>query len=418
MMAVTLMLAGALVAPHGAAYRSADLPSSSDCVQLAEDHASALRPDGTETKAVHGDGLGRRHYFRTMEGGLIPQVTVRPGFDPETASSQELDTFGYPPRPAASRADRPTWDKAWGRKPDTTSSQLAGYCEVHLGLGSGATGTPTPAGASTSWATSADSLANCFNNIHATTGSPSSCYSDKYAGGLVTGVGTTKIDEVSGGWYQSNFHNGHCSNDAYLTWIGIGGFYGHLMQAGTINRFDDSVNGDNYALSPMFWEVVANDSLTAPTYVFKTGDASRTNTTGGDNVHVYVGYGTSGTNGNGHPAGYGEFTVNDTTNTLIGVRTTGWIPSIKDTTGVTHPMSYYYDGTTADYITEVPSGYQLRQPYTNNTQFNFAKANATQISTAMPSENITNIYTHQLQTSAFAGTDTVWQNDASTTYCQ
>ena len=47
---------------------------------------------------------------------------------------------------------------------------------------------------------------------------------------------------------------------------------------------------------------------------------------------------------------YGEFTVNDTTNTLIGVRTTGWIPSIKDTTGVTHPMSYYYDGTTADYI--------------------------------------------------------------------
>ena len=35
----------------------------------------------------------------------------------------------------------------------------------------------------------------------------------------------------------------------------------------------------------------------------------------------------------------------------------------------------YYDGTTADFITEEPPGYKLRKPYLGNTYFNWAEAN-------------------------------------------
>jgi hypothetical protein len=139
MAVVSVLLGGVLAAPHAQASRRADAPNPSPmstptagagCVQLKEDHVVALRPDNTETKATAGDGFGRRHYFRTQEGGLMPLVTVPADFDPEGASPEALRTYGYPDRPDRSSANRAGWDKSWGMRSKLNDAKV-GYCEAH-----------------------------------------------------------------------------------------------------------------------------------------------------------------------------------------------------------------------------------------------------------------------------------------------
>lgn len=358
MAVTTLVLGGVLVAPHSPSATPSAVPG---CVELAEDHVSAVLPDGSETKATDSDGLGRRHYFRTLEGGLITQVTPPSSFDPKTASAQQLETFGYPERPAASTTARAKWDTVWGAKP-TLASQSTGYCEAP-GFGPAPA---TPVGTFTAASTAATPA--CSGSTQGVLGGYTSCYAPSYAGAMATGATFTQANM---GWRQTGFvtqPSTICPNTAYVTWTGFGGFKGRLMQAGTIAGAQAPGTSD-YLHSRMFWEVISPTVPAPPLYEFSGQNAL---VSGGDDVRAYVAYNTSG------HAGQAIFTVRDvTTNTT---RSTGWNDGIIPVGGgALIPFSQFYDGSQAMFFTELPpsptASFSLRKPALGTTLVTLTNAN-------------------------------------------
>jgi hypothetical protein len=385
---------------------------------LKEDHVRALHADGSETQPADGDGLGRRHYFRTVEGGLIPQVIPPAGFDPETASPQELTTYGYPARPDASSADRATWDTHWGGKLSALQSQAVGYCEAPgLPLSSAnAPATAAPEAVTAAMRKTSSLWPGCY--IPGRVGAPTECWSSNFGGGYGTVNPNptpplpkiTAYTEANMGWYQSAFDQ-NCSgkqNDGYVTWAGLGGFGSKLMQSGTFNS--GTIFPNDYQYSPFFWEVVGPDYPDKIMYQF---DGFGISAKYGDDVQSYVAYGTTQS---GYP-GQGLFTAHDSN---LGIQlSTGYMPSVTGTNNVVYPMSNFYDGSTADFITERPRGtdlngnlFQLRYPHLKNTLIYFASANGYGIP-SLPGVNVeTETYGNevtQTQSSEYNGA-TAWED--------
>jgi hypothetical protein len=345
---------------------------------LAQDHVSALREDGSEVAAKAGDGMGRRYYFRTIEGGLIPQVVPPAGFDPMTASPKALETFGYPDRPGTASPQRAEWAKKWGHRTVAASAE-PGYCELPVPAeeSSAVTGAP-----STEFR--AASTNPCSVSTQGALGAPTNCYSPNYAGAMGTGP-AGRYTAADMGWAQTAYKSETgCPNQAYVTWTGFGGIgTGKLMQAGTINGAD--ATGTDLSHSAMFWEVIKTGlpgPVTAVRYMFTSTDPQRTLVSGGDSVDAYVSYNPS--------TGRAYFSVDDLNTGVI--RSTGSIANVTYN-GTTYPMSTFYDGRQAMFLTELPpGGFSLRQPYLNSTRITSTFANGSLL-TVFPAVNIQNATT-------------------------
>jgi len=309
MMAATLLAGAVLVAPYGSGRHSQQRKVTGPnlaCTSLKKDHVKAVHADGSETDATDGDGLGRRHYYRSTEGGLVPIVVPPKGFDPEKASAQELGTYGYPTRPDTSSPDRREWDRVWGAKPTNAGTEPGGYCEAH-GFGLPTTNTPSKATADGSLSRTkylASSTQQCYAGFSGAMGAPTICYSPNFAGAMGTG-GANTYNRANMGWYQTAYlsqSSNSCPNDVYFTWTGFGGLGNRLMQAGTVSAA--AAPGTNYNTSAMFWEVLDPAITVPPTYVF-AGYQALVN--GGDDTHAFASY-----NDTNHP-GLATFTVHDIT---------------------------------------------------------------------------------------------------------
>lgn len=360
-----------------------------------------LRSDGSETAATDGDGRGRRAYFRTTDGGLIPQVTPPPSFDPKKASAQELDSYGYPSRPDESSADRAEWDRVWGAKPPNAGARSAGYCEAR-DLRGERTKEPNEAG---EFQASSHSLTRCSQATAGGTGTPTKCYEARYAGAMGTG-GAGKFKKANMGWYQTAYSTQSsttCPNTVYFTWTGFGGFAGKLMQAGTVSALE-ATGPTDYSNSAMFWEIINSEVVSPPSYVFTAGD-QKALVPGGHETRAYVAFDDPQ-----HP-NEAIFTVRDVA--TGDTRSTGWFSQITYG-GNSYPIKDFYDGTKVLFFTE-GGDYQrtLRKPYLGNTLIYETTANSTSL-TNFPAVNVTNANQtgqNHLQVSTFAHTENDWYNN-------
>lgn len=294
------------------------LDLAADCVASATlKSVAALTQMGSEQEAHDGDGLGRIYRY-DLNGNLIEQRTAPIGWVATEASDIALSAFGFPPRP-----QDPLSLLSW-------ASKVA------------AMRTPGPTGMCTT---------SKVNNVIRTDSS------SNWAGGkLVQPI--NKYDVVYLAWKQTGFD--YCPGVAlkassYATWAGIGGANSpRLMQAGT-DTSHGSVNGI-YAWWEMLNYLSPNPEVAFTGSVIHPGDEVDTTTTylpDRDQVSFNV---TDRTTGVYYNAGPLELYQGQ-------------------------PTSRYYDGSTAEFITEAPSGgpapgglYYLRKPHLLTTlmEFQFA----------------------------------------------
>jgi hypothetical protein len=440
MMAVaTVLLGGVFAVSHAdPAHKSTSSTpppaanAGSGCTQLTEDHVVGLRPDDTETKASDGDGLGRRHYFRTLEGALIPQVTPPSGFDPQAASDQELHTFGYPERPGKSDSKRANWDHAWGFKNKVDDKRI-GYCETYdAGNAGGSSAQPQRLGSITigQRVTSEDPIGPCKGTYGLVLAQH--CYDPNWAGGAVHAPTNAPFHTAQATWYQTGFKSPNPCGDTstYLTFAGLGGYAGGLMQAGTLNdnnipnagfNYWYKTYGDLFRYSKMFWEVVPPGGGTSvpPQYVFTYYNQNQNPPNGWvgvvdggvapggpDQVSAYVAY--------YQPTQKGQFIVSDLTQNVS--LSTGYFNQVTTQETLPKTMDQYWDGTTAEFITErgqAQPQQPLRDPFYDTTAFTAAYADGNTISpTAYSWTQISEQVTANhdiIQTSNFNG-NPAWTN--------
>jgi len=175
-----------------------------------------------------------------------------------------------------------------------------------------------------------------------------------WAGGMSVDGSATRSDFwfADGAWVEPTFAAVCPGISAYAIWSGLGGWNsGRLLQSGT---------DTDYAMNSiyMFWEAIAPGY---PSHEVKfTGDVVRP----GDEVEATTDY----------SGGEALLTVYDLT--------TGVMKQTSFTSYAGLAASAYYDGTTADFITEAPGGgsapagrYYLRKPTAGSTDYYFAETN-------------------------------------------
>jgi hypothetical protein len=295
------------------------IPGTGDCVRpLTLARVDALWPDGTMQAARTDDGLGRAYHFRAAEGE-VSELVPPAGWRPQTASDKELATYGFPHRPSD-----PAALKRWNdRMAKWKRSGTPGMCVTNM-INGGLT-----------------------NVTHA----------PNWAGGMnVNGSATVPtFYQAMGEWVQPGFVDvcGGLSTSTYSIWAGLGGWnqLHRLMQAGVAASFTDL----NHSF--MWWEVLNSF------YLGNAVEFSGEPVNPGDDVGAAVLY----------DAPEARMSVFDYTTGISNVvALTSWA-------GI--PMSDFYDGTTADFITEAPSGgpaygnYYLRKPASGYTYYSYAATN-------------------------------------------
>lgn len=271
----------------------------------------ALKTDGTTQAALAGDRLGRVYSY-DLDGSIVTEVVPPDAWDPLTATDAELSRFGYLPRP-----DPPLDMKPWMQ----WISKLAKTRRV-----------------------ASDLCITGKRNV-----SVHDEISGNWGGGMSINnsatVPTFYSAEVE--FYQTGFDNVCPSESGYSTWSGLGGYNKpiRLMQTGTAVA-SSALNGI-YA----WWEMLTESNRN--TEVMFSGSSINP----GDDVDAYTFY-----DANGRRV---WFSVSDYTK-----HTTWSVGPISSYAGL--PTSAYYDGTTADYITEEPvlkggGLLNLRKPHLNTT---------------------------------------------------
>lgn len=211
--------------------------------------------------------------------------------------------------------------------------------------------------------------------------------------------GTAPYVQAKARWYQTGFDSTPCavSDSSFATWQGLGGWNSdRLLQAGT-DVSQSSLNGIY-----MWWETI-RPGQEEPEVVF--GRA----VTPGDHILSYTTYAPPSSTASAAVA----FTVYN--------ETTGY-PATARMSGVNGaPIILFYDGSTADYITEASSrvggtAYLLRKPHLNTTYFAYATSNGAPIAD-FPATRINTDSIHPnpdyAQTSQFDGVHAwsdVWGN--------
>jgi len=295
-----------------------DLSGKPDCAEpLAQNPVTALRPDGIEQAPVANDELARRFHY-TLDGSDITVTIPPPAWRPLTGSDQELEMYGFPPRPKDA-AGLSNWQDAYGK---WKSRQVGPMCKTGL----------TATRASSNW------------------------------GGGVS-INSSYTAAVMR-WYQTGFDYACPGSSGYVTWSGLGGVNSNrLMQAGTAAS-SVTLNGI-YA-----WFEVINDSYDS--HIVDIGDVGFNP---GDYIQATTSYRGSAV----------DFEVYDLT--------TGADYAASGSVFNGQPASAFYDGSTADWITERPSpgpadGYlYLRKPHLNSTYIPYAAPNFTDLK-FFPSDGI------------------------------
>lgn len=264
-----------------------------------------------------GDGYAKVYVFRTEFGDEVREIVPPPSWTPLKATADELQTYGFPPRP--SNADELS---AWtNRMARWKGAGVLGMCETSKRSG---LVTTQP---STNW-----------------------------AGGMtVNGTTSTNTFQSSDGeWNQPAFVAACPAASGYSIWSGLGGWNQHRLVQSGVDVVNQALNS-NY----MFWEVIS------PQHDSHEVMWSGTTVNPGDDVESFVKY-SGGT-------------------VLLAVTdyTSGVSHNASMSTYAGQAMSQYWDGSTADFITEAPTGgsapgglYYLRKPSLGQTYYYFALANS------------------------------------------
>jgi hypothetical protein len=175
-----------------------------------------------------------------------------------------------------------------------------------------------------------------------------------WAGGMaVNGSATVSTFTSSDGkWYEPTFVS-TCAASGYAIWSGLGGWNsGRLIQSGVDNA------GAGLNTNYMFWEVIS------PQHGNPEVRWTDTTVGAGAQVESWVYY------------------DNGTAVMWVENISTGRTHSITTTSYAGQAMSGYYDGTTADFITEAPGGgtasggrFYLRRPSGDATTYYYAVVN-------------------------------------------
>ena len=329
-----------------------------DCATAAV--AVAVHPDGTQGPAVNGDGYGR---LWTYPDGS-QQLDAPVGWKPLNASDQELTTFRSMPRPVDPKglAEWKGWasrynDPAWYAPPVE--------CKLH------------------------DVFANVTNYAQ----------SGNWAGGMAVD-GTTfssTYSRTDSHFYQPAL-GGACPNQrGWAAWTGLGGWNSgnggiqRLLQTGVIALS----NGYVYP----FYEAIATDSQNTAVINTSLGTVAV-----GDHVRSSLQYTAS-------PSvayfAYQDYNTGQSWNASI-------------TTAGGYGISHFYDGSTAEWITEeTANSGGLNDLFTTtnpDNQWDYAVYNNNVPIANAPTWNFhqrRNDDGHLMQGSYFNGT-TAWRNTAQT----
>lgn len=311
----------------------------------------SMRPNGSRVAAA-ADGLAKIYTYRTA-AGLVQQTMPPVGWSALRATDAEREMYGFPTKP-------------------TDPSQLATWTEAM----SITTYLP-PAGFCTSTVSSA--VSHTATNPY-------------WAGGMtVNGSATTNTyTSTAAQWVEPSFVNSGCpgttAQSGMSIWSGLGGWNSDkLIQAGTDNAGLSTLNTSSY-----FYELINGSVDTRE--VYPGGTASLPS---GHEAYITVSYNTS--------SHYASFMFEDLTarSELLPV-------SVSN-------ASQYYEGTTADFVSEAPAGgpalngrFYLRKP-TSALSYTYAVTNGSGVS-HFSSWRINEVNANgTMQTSSFDGIN-AWKN--------
>jgi hypothetical protein len=293
--------------------------------------------------------LGRDLHY-SLNGNLLSERVPPAGWRPLTAPNSELTAYGFPKRPVDPTA-LAMWTKTmqgWKGASETPPCQTGRprYYLAHIG-------------------------------------------SFDWDGGMnVSGSLANTFVSADGHWVQPALANACHTDSDYAIWAGLGG-YNHnasqLLQAGTATN-----NGTSTGIYA--WYEGISPQITAPAVPLSVKIHIN------DTVEAYVTYDASAAGG---PSA--DFWIDDIT--------TGQ----SATSGPSHeiqrmPVSDFYDGSTADYITEKPVGVALSVP-AQATSYTYAATNGFALN-HYPSWKITNtrdgtntfVFANEYQDTTFDGT--------------
>jgi hypothetical protein len=352
---IAVSAVGAPTLTSASATPSAARAADSRCVQPGV--SEAVSASGVRGLASAGDGLGRVTHYPTSQMSVT--VTTPPAsWRPLTASDAELKTYGFPPRPK---------DAAGAKHWQDTFRGYRG------------TAAPTPM-CSTSVSMTVTHTINSIN----------------WDGGMtVNGNGLANtFSTAESHWVQPNFVASSCGGQGwYGIWTGLGGhniINGHqrLIQDGSI------VEAGTSNSAHLFWEMLIAGTVDTGAQTF--GPLLPP----GQQLEAFVAYTAGG--------GAGFFLYNLTTSTSYGSIN---VLSLTENF-VEYPASSFYDGTTADFMSEAPTVNgtlaKLRQP-TAALSVPYAVANGNPIAN-YPSWRVNEFNgTSQLQNTTYDGIH-AWHN--------
>ena len=301
---------------------------------------------------------GAQAYHMQLGGNEFVQVVPAPGWSPVLASDEELEAYGFPPRPP---------------DPDALAQWTADYSHWKAAAQPGMCELPESAAAS---------------GPH---------FSSNWAGGMNNGAGFTGSSLT---WTQPGFTY-TCGTAAKLAWwSGLGGWnypggQERLIQGGTDTATD--LTGSHPNIIFPWWEMLTTNTdnpmvkMGGPTPAIAPGHQIRSTVT----------YNSAG--------GFAVMAVYDITTGIT--YSSGAISSYQG-----HPTSYYYDGSTSDFISEAPTNSAgnvepLRRP-TSPVHFSAAYTNGNSIGTYGSWNIVQGTASHHIDDSSFDGShawNTTWR---------
>ena len=275
------------------------------CTPLAVDRITYRTAEGVNTGSDNNGAEARVYHYHFAPGDDIEQVVPPAGFDPATASDEELKAFEWAPRPTDPE-QRAVWQSRANAHRGYSAPGLCVYPDSVGGRGGG-----------------------------------TQYHSDNWSGG--EDIQYKDYRRAYATWVQPVFN--YCANSsATVVWPGLGGdplypVYGNgaLIQGGTSTQLGGS--GDANSFFP-WWEAIGpggtvDTSMTA----FNT---SNWFASAGDTLYASVNY-----NASYGSTGRVEIDISDYNSGYS-------VPPLRATTILGHPASYFYDGSSAEFIVERP----------------------------------------------------------------
>lgn len=255
---------------------------------------------------------GGRIYHYLIDGVLNSFPVPPDGFDPIHASDQELETYGFPPRPDPDSDSYDSWLKLMEGYTGTPIPEPVLHYEVH----------DVQSSAANQSAISATAVSGSFSSNW-------SGYVSKIA------AGSTFYTQAQASYTQPSFiYNKNLGGiQQVVCWVGIGGYKneaagGALVQAGTTVHAEAQSGGIGVTTDYFAWyEYLNNENLNEHAKLPLTVNP-------GDSIYVYISYQAA----------------NQKFNYYIANNTTG-----KSTAALVDVSKEYFDGSSVEWIVEKPN---------------------------------------------------------------